>query len=75
MQPIDRITKPFEIIECDSLVVGAGIAGLSAAIEAAKRRANVVLVNKGPLARSGLSVMAGVVKWRVDSRRWERAQG
>lgn len=56
---VDRITKLFEIIECDVLVVGGGIAGLRAAIEAAKRRAKVILVNKGILARSGLSVMAG----------------
>ncbi|MEO2241155.1 MAG: fumarate reductase (CoM/CoB) subunit TfrA [Euryarchaeota archaeon] len=47
-----------ERIECDVLVLGGGGAALRAAIEAAHHDLNVVLVSKGPLGRSGCTVMA-----------------
>ena len=45
-------------LSCDVLVAGSGIAGLSAAIEAARAGARVVLASAGPL-RSGSSFYAG----------------
>lgn len=56
------MTKMYEnlrIIESDVLVIGGGGAGSRAAIEAARQRENVVLVNKGPVGKSGLTVMGG----------------
>ena len=47
--------KSYEVIETDVLVLGSGIAGCRAAIEAAREGANVTLVTKGILA-SGTSV-------------------
>src|SRR3989337_1254702 len=47
-------------LECDVLVVGAGIAGLTAAVEAAEHGARVTVVSKGPVTRDGAaSWMAG----------------
>ena len=37
-----------EVLECDFLVVGAGMAGLSAAGWAAERGARVIVVEKAP---------------------------
>ena len=49
-------------INTDVLVLGGGIAGCHAAINAAKKGAGVVLVEKGPTVRSG-SGGAGVDHW------------
>ncbi len=47
-------------LQCDVLVVGAGMAGLTAAIEAAERGASVTVITKGPVTRDGAaSWMAG----------------
>jgi succinate dehydrogenase/fumarate reductase flavoprotein subunit len=53
--------KEHEII-ADILIVGGGIAGCFAAISAAKRGANVVVVDKAPIIRSG-SAGAGIDHW------------
>jgi fumarate reductase (CoM/CoB) subunit A len=45
--------------ECQVLVIGGGGAGAIAAITAAKEGAGVTLINQGPVARTGLTVMAG----------------
>ncbi len=44
--------------EADVLVVGAGGAGLRAALAAAEAGASVILANKGPVARSGVTLTA-----------------
>lgn len=44
--------------EADVLVVGAGGAGLRAALAAAEAGASVLLANKGPVARSGITLTA-----------------
>jgi succinate dehydrogenase/fumarate reductase flavoprotein subunit len=49
-------------IEADVLVLGGGIAGCHAAINAAKKGARVAIVDKGPVIRSG-SGGAGVDHW------------
>ena len=49
-------------VDADVLVLGGGIAGCHAAINAAKRGANVVVVEKGAVIRSG-SGGAGVDHW------------
>ncbi|MBI2954028.1 MAG: FAD-dependent oxidoreductase [Chloroflexi bacterium] len=47
-------------LECDVLVIGAGIAGLTAAIDAAEAGAKVTVLSKGPIASDGAaSWMAG----------------
>ena len=50
------------IAEADVLVLGGGIAGCHAAINAAKRGAKVVVVDKAPVIRSG-DTGAGVDHW------------
>ncbi|WP_456482560.1 fumarate reductase (CoM/CoB) subunit TfrA [Methanopyrus sp.] len=47
-----------EHLECDVLVIGGGGAAARAAIEAARRNLDVVMVSKGALGRSGCTVMA-----------------
>lgn len=47
-----------EEIEADVLVVGGALAGLMAAIEAARTAGRVVLVTKGRAARSGNTIMS-----------------
>nr|WP_232452856.1 fumarate reductase (CoM/CoB) subunit TfrA [Methanopyrus sp. KOL6] len=47
-----------EHLECDVLVIGGGGAAARAAIEAAKKGLNVVIVSKGAMGRSGCTVMA-----------------
>lgn len=42
----------------DVLIIGAGAAGLRAALAAAEAGARVLIVNKGPLAKSGISLTA-----------------
>ena len=49
-------------VEGDILILGGGVAGCHAAIAAAKRGAKVVVVDKGPIIRSG-SGGAGVDHW------------
>ena len=50
--------------EADVLVLGGGIAGCHAAINAAKRGAKVIVVDKAPVIRSGNSG-AGVDHWHM----------
>ncbi|MBI4528619.1 MAG: FAD-binding protein [Deltaproteobacteria bacterium] len=49
------------LIMADVLVVGGGLAGTSAAIKARETGARVILVDKGVVARSGVSVFAAGV--------------
>src|SRR3954466_13474565 len=49
---IARAVKPEPHLHADLLVAGAGIAGLYAALEAARRGARVILVTKGSLRSS-----------------------
>jgi succinate dehydrogenase/fumarate reductase flavoprotein subunit len=49
--------------ECDILVVGAGFAGLSAAVNAKKTGKTVVLVDKGTPGYSGLSPWPSSHRW------------
>jgi len=46
-----------ELVKGDVLIIGAGGAGLRAAIAAADNGANVMLVSKGPIGRSGITVV------------------
>ena len=49
-----------ETIQTDVLIIGGGIAGIRAAIEAHKKKVDVVLANKGRFGRDGAAVwMAG----------------
>ncbi|MDY7035862.1 MAG: FAD-binding protein [Thermodesulfobacteriota bacterium] len=49
-----------EVEQTDVLVIGGGIAGIRAAIEAHDKGVNVILANKGPFGRDGAAVwMAG----------------
>jgi succinate dehydrogenase/fumarate reductase flavoprotein subunit len=50
-----------EAIACDVLVVGTGAAGCAAAIAAAEKTAQVVMVNKGTFGRSGTTCLGSVV--------------
>ena len=52
--------KNNDVIHTDVLVLGGGIAGIRAAIEAHDNGASVILANKGPFGRDGAAVwMAG----------------
>jgi succinate dehydrogenase/fumarate reductase flavoprotein subunit len=51
-------------VNADVLILGGGIAGCHAAVHAAKRGAKVVVVDKGPVIRSG-SGGAGVDHWHA----------
>ncbi len=44
--------------ETEVLVIGAGGAGLRAALAAAESGSEVILVNKGPISRSGTTLTA-----------------
>ena len=52
------LTKKPEILATDVLVIGGGGAGMRAAIAAAEKGAQVTLLTKGQLARSGATPMA-----------------
>ncbi|TAK99444.1 MAG: FAD-dependent oxidoreductase [Rhodospirillaceae bacterium] len=56
-----------ETIDCDLLVIGAGMAGLSAAGWAAERGAKVIVVETAP-AVGGSAVLSGGVLWTASSR-------
>lgn len=45
-------------LECDVLVIGAGAAGIYAALEAAREGASIILVDRSLIGRSGATVMA-----------------
>lgn len=47
-----------EVLKTDVLIIGGGAAGVRAAIEADNQGADVYLLSKGPLARSGLTPLA-----------------
>lgn len=49
------------LLAADVLVIGGGLAGASAAIKAREKGARVLLVDKGTVARSGVSVFAAGV--------------
>lgn len=47
----------YELVKSEVLVIGAGGAGLRAAIAAADNGANTTVVSKGPIGRSGITVV------------------
>ena len=51
-------------VSCDVLILGGGVAGCHAAINAARRGMKVAVVDKGPVRRSGCSG-AGVDRWHA----------
>jgi succinate dehydrogenase/fumarate reductase flavoprotein subunit len=55
-----------QIMDCDLLVIGAGMAGLSAAGWAAERGARVIVVEKAA-AIGGSAVLSGGVLWTASS--------
>lgn len=55
-----------QVLDCDLLVIGAGMAGMSAAGWAAERGARVVVVEKAP-APGGSAVLSGGVLWTASS--------
>lgn len=57
-----------ESLECDLLVLGAGMAGLSAAARAADAGARVVVVEKAPQI-GGAAILSGGYVWTMPSRR------
>lgn len=50
---------PYETVTADILVIGGGGSGLRAAIEAAKQKANVLIVVKEPIGEAHTSLAAG----------------
>ena len=56
--------EDFETIECDVLVVGAGGAGLRAAIAASEYGANVALVSKSLLGKAHTVMAEGGVLYQ-----------
>jgi len=61
-------------LSTDVLVVGGGGAGFRAAIGAVERGVGVILLSKGPLARSGASPMAGA-DFTLDGRSMSEIEG
>lgn len=51
--------REIDNVKTDVLVIGAGSAGLRAALAAAELGSMVLLINKGPLGKSGISLVAG----------------
>lgn len=68
----DATAKTEETIETDVLVVGGGIAGLSAAISAADHDVSILLIDKMP-ALGGTSALAGGYLVAVDSELYDAA--
>jgi Succinate dehydrogenase/fumarate reductase, flavoprotein subunit len=69
IQDIGKIEWPYSVnygkenySEVDVLVLGGGLSGCAAAINAAKRGAKVAIVDKGPIVRSG-SGGTGIDHW------------
>ena len=56
-----------EAITCDLLVIGGGMAGMSAAGWAAERGARVIVVEKAA-ALGGSALLSGGVFWTASSR-------
>ena len=56
-----------EIIETDVLIIGAGGAGLRAALEAAKQGARVTVLSKGPVPGGATSVSGGVLQAAIGA--------
>ena len=63
----DQPLNPVETLECDLLVLGAGMAGLSAAARAAEGRARVVVVEKAEDI-GGSAMLSGGFVWTVPTR-------
>jgi succinate dehydrogenase/fumarate reductase flavoprotein subunit len=61
-------------IECDLLVIGGGMAGMSAAAWAAEHGARVIVVEKAP-ALGGSAVLSGGVLWTAASAAKMRLYG
>jgi fumarate reductase (CoM/CoB) subunit A len=55
---VTMMLKNYSVRECDVLVIGGGVAGLTAAIRAKDFCENVVLVEKAKVTRSGSSIYA-----------------
>lgn len=55
-----------DVIECDLLVLGAGMAGLTAAARAASKGAQVVVVEKSDRI-GGAAVLSGAMFWTLQS--------
>lgn len=63
----------FRTFETDVLVIGGGGAGARAAIESAKQGVNVILVDKGPIGKMGLTPCAGGgFERKIDVEQWFR---
>jgi sarcosine oxidase subunit alpha len=58
------VRAPFRYLSVDVLVIGGGVAGLAAAVEARKAGAAVVLCDEGPL---GAKIPPGPVRARIDA--------
>ncbi len=56
-----NLSAAAEIIDCDVLVIGGGFGGTWAALRASQLGANVVLIEKAYVSRSGASTMSGGV--------------
>lgn len=52
--------------EVDILIIGGGVAGMYAALKAHEQGANVLVVSKGPIGRSGGTVFAGTLVAYMD---------
>jgi len=66
--------KTSEVLECDFLVLGAGMAGLSAAARAAESGAKVVVIEKAKEI-GGSAILSGGFVWTVESTRKLRYHG
>jgi fumarate reductase (CoM/CoB) subunit A len=56
-----------DIVQTDVLILGAGGAGLRAALEAAQRGVRVTVLSKGPVPGGATSVSGGVMQAAVDA--------